>query len=253
MKYNHLLFKTSIGKEKPDSIRNKEISCPFCATNQLNGIIDVYDSMILLKNKYPVLEDSFQTVLIETDDCHGEISRYSKEYLMKLLQFGIRHWLAMEESGEYQSVLFFKNHGPLSGGSIAHPHMQIVGLKEIDYKENVHPRDFEGFLIHEEEGVTFKISDQPRIGFTEMNVKMNDLRGIQHFAFFLQIATHYTLNAFPYHCSSYNIFFYHMDHQIFAKIVPRFVTTPIYIGYSIPQVPDNLEWMVHDIQKKYFI
>ncbi|WP_075982803.1 DUF4931 domain-containing protein [Bacillus massilinigeriensis] len=252
MKYNHLLFKTSIGKAKPNSIRNKETSCPFCATDQLTGIIDMCDSIILLKNKYPVLEDTFQTVLIETDDCHGEISTYSSDHLIKLINFGIKHWLAMEESGEYQSVIFFKNHGPLSGGSIAHPHMQIIGLKTVDYKEKVQLRDFEGYVIQEKEGVVFSVSNKPKIGFTEFNVKMNDIKGMNQFASFIQVATHYTLHAFPYRCSSYNIFFYHMGEDIFAKIVPRFITTPIYIGYSIPQIPDNLEWMVEDIQSKYF-
>lgn len=158
----------------------------------------------------------------------------------------------MEESGKYESVLFFKNHGPLSGGSIAHPHMQIVGLNNIDYKEKIQVKDFEGLLIHEESGTVFTLSTSPRIGFYEFNVKLADQDDIPYFAKCIQTAAHYILNAFPFPSNSYNLFFYKLGSEIYAKIVPRYITTPIFIGYSIPQVPNNLEWMRDDIKVRYF-
>ncbi|MDZ5472174.1 DUF4931 domain-containing protein [Bacillus sp. 31A1R] len=249
---SHLLFNTSIGVQKPNSIRNKEVQCPFCATEDLTDIIDVKDSIILLKNKFPVLENAYQTVLIETDDCHGELSLYSKEHLVKLISFGIKHWMRIEESKEFESVIFFKNHGPLSGGSISHPHMQIVGLNDINYMDKISETYFEGLTIDEENGTNFSLSTKPKIGFYEFNVKMTSLEDIESFSSYIQIATHYILNQFPFKCNSYNLFFYHRKESIYARIVPRFVTTPIYIGYSIPQVPNNLEWMKEDIKGKYF-
>jgi len=252
MSKTHLFFHTEIGRQKPNSIRNKEQACPFCAREKLTDIIAVDGPIIFLKNKFPVLDNTFQTVLIETDECDSELSVYSKEHLHRLIRFGLTQWLKMIESGEYKSVIFFKNHGPYSGGSIAHPHMQIVGLKEIDYHEKVVASDFEGLTIHEQNGTIFSISTAPRIGFYEFNVKLGDIMDISAFANYIQTATHYILNNFPFKMNSYNLFFYHHENEIYAKIVPRGVTTPIFIGYFIPQVPNNIEWMKNDIKEKYF-
>lgn len=248
----HLLFNTAIGVQKPESIRNKNTSCPFCAREKLTDILDEDSSIMLLKNKYPVLEDTYQTVLIETDECESELSQYSQEHLIKLFSFGLKHWKAFIESGDYKSVLFFKNHGPLSGGSIAHPHMQIIGLNNIDYMDNVTGSFFEGLLIHEENNVCFSLSTKPKIGFYEFNVKMNASEEVAPFATYVQIAAHYILNNFPFRANSYNIFFYHYENNTYAKIIPRFITTPLYIGYTISQIPSNLEWMRKDIFSKYF-
>ncbi|MBP2240402.1 ATP adenylyltransferase/5',5'''-P-1,P-4-tetraphosphate phosphorylase II [Cytobacillus eiseniae] len=252
MTKTHLSFNTGIGQQKPNSIRNKEQSCPFCAKEQLTDILAVDGSIILLKNKYPVLEHTYQTVLIETDECDGELSTYSADHLMKLIRFGLTHWLEMMKEVEFQSVIFFKNHGPLSGGTIAHPHMQIIGLNEIDYTEKVEASDFEGLIISENQGTVFSISTAPRVGFYEFNVKLGDIQDITFFAKYIQTAAHYILHSFPFKCSSYNLFFYLYEDEIYAKMIPRFITTPLFIGYLIPQVPNNIEWMKKDVQEKYF-
>jgi ATP adenylyltransferase/5',5'''-P-1,P-4-tetraphosphate phosphorylase II len=252
LKTNHLHFNTSIGVLKPESIRNKQQACPFCDRDQLKELIEVDGSIILLKNKYPVLENTYQTVLIETDDCHGEISMYDTSHLHKLLSFAIRHWLEMEGTKKFQSVIMFKNHGPLSGGTIAHPHMQIVGLNDINYGENLEDEVFKGISIEAKEGVTFTLSTKPKVGFYEFNVVMDDSGYIEQFGEYLQTAVHYILHNFPFKASSYNLFFYHIGQKIIAKIVPRFITTPLYIGYGIPQIPNNLLWMVNDMKSKYF-
>ncbi|PLR92579.1 DUF4931 domain-containing protein [Bacillus sp. T33-2] len=252
MKNRHLFFNTSIGVQKPESIRNKNQCCPFCARDELTGIIDEEGPLLLLKNKYPVLENAFQTVLIETDKCDEEFSVYSKEHLSRLMQFAMRNWLAMEKSAEFKSVIMFKNHGPLSGGTIAHAHMQIVGLHDIDYKENIQPSDFAGITIQEANGVSFNLSDRPKVGFYEFNIRMRDLAHIEQFCLFIQTAVHYILNGFPFRCGSYNLFFYWLDGDFICKVVPRFVTTPVFIGYMIPQVPNNIEWMRDDVVSRYF-
>lgn len=252
MKNEHLHFNTSIGVQKPENIRNKQQPCPFCARDQLTDIIDTEDSIILLKNKYPVLGNAYQTVLIETDDCHAELSAYPKEHLHKLLQFGIRHWLEMEQTGRFQSVIFFKNYGPFSGGSIAHPHMQIIGLDDLDYKEKLNEEIFTGMIIQKKDEVIFNLSTKPRIGFYEFNVQMNVGNYREEFGEYLQTAVHYILHHFPFKTSSYNIFFHHYEARIYAKIVPRFVTTPIYIGYGLPQVPNNLGEMAEEVKRIYF-
>nr|WP_263324954.1 DUF4931 domain-containing protein [Neobacillus sp. Marseille-Q6967] len=253
MKNSHLHFNTSIGVKKPESIRNKQAACPFCARDELVNLIEVDGPIILLKNKYPVLENAYQTVLIETDDCQGELSTYEHSHLHRLLKFGIRKWLEMDQTKQYESVIFFKNHGPLSGGTIAHPHMQIVGLHDINYKENVSDEIFEGITIEEKDEVRFTLSTKPKVGFYEFNVEMADNIYIEAFGEYLQIAVHYILNNFPFRANSYNLFFHHYNGKIYAKAVPRFITTPLYIGYGIPQVPNNLHWMADDLKSKYLI
>jgi ATP adenylyltransferase/5',5'''-P-1,P-4-tetraphosphate phosphorylase II len=249
----HLHFNTSIGLKKPENIRNFDAACPFCERDQLSDLIDVDGPIILLKNKYPVYENAYQTVLIETDDCQAEFSAYTREHLHRLLRFGIMHWLELEETGRYRSVIFFKNHGPFSGGSLKHPHMQIIGLDDIDYKEKVTHDMFTGIVIAETNGVRFTLSTRPRIGFYEYNIEMNDASGYQErFSEYLQMAVHYIMNYFPFEASSYNIFFHHIGDKIYAKVISRFVTTPLYIGYGLPQVPNNLEWMANELRRIYF-
>jgi ATP adenylyltransferase/5',5'''-P-1,P-4-tetraphosphate phosphorylase II len=252
LKSSHLFFNTSIGVQKPENYRNKAQACPFCEKDQLTDLLAVDGPIILLKNKYPVLENAYQTVLIETDDCHAEFSTYAPDHLHRLLRFGIKHWLEMEESGTYKSVIFYKNHGPLSGGTIAHPHMQIIGLDDIDCEEKIEEELFQGILINEANGVRFTLSTKPRIGFYEFNMEMADRCYVETFGEYVQTAVHYITNKFPFKAGSYNVFFHHLNRKIYAKVVPRFVTTPLYIGYGIPQVPNNLEWMAAEVKKTYF-
>jgi len=253
MSFNELLlFNTSIGKEKMNSIITPEVKCPFCERENLTDIIAEEEPLLLVKNKYPVLQDTYQTVLIETHDCKQELSGYKKDHLYKLIRFGVDNWLAMEESGQFNSVLFFKNHGPFSGGTIAHPHMQIIGLKNVDYRKNILPENFQGMTIDSAPGAELNLSTQPRIGFYEFNAMIKDMSRLNLFADYIQATVHYVLHHYNKHCNSYNLFFYHLNDTIAVKIIPRFVTSPLFVGYSIPQVSDSLETVVKDVRKRYF-
>jgi galactose-1-phosphate uridylyltransferase len=246
---SHLVFNAGIGRQKPENIINRGAACPFCDRDGLEGIIEQRGPIILLPNKYPVLEDTFPTVLIETDDCNGELSTYPRRHLHELIRFGVEKWLEMEESGEFRSVIFFKNHGPLSGGTIRHPHMQIIGLRSYDYRQNIKREDFVGILIDRQPGVECNLSTKPRVGFFEYNVILHDRDKLAQMADYLQMLAHYLLNH--RNCSSYNLFFYRLDGQILAKVVPRYVTSPLFIGFSIPQVSNILEEVVAEIQERY--
>jgi galactose-1-phosphate uridylyltransferase len=245
----HLHFSTKIGTQKPVTIVNKGNSCPFCDVDGLENIIAREDSIILLKNKYSTLKNTFQTVLIETDECDSELSTYKKDHLYKVIHFAIKNWLQLEMRKDFKSVILFKNHGPLSGGTIRHPHMQIVGLEEVDYKENIQFESFEGATIYKDKNVEFNISLKPKMGFYELNVILHDMTSINTMADCIQTATDYILNHFHYKCESYNLFFYHINGVISCKIIPRFVTTPLYIGYSIPQVSDDIEIVAGKLKK----
>ena len=70
MKINRVRFDISVGRNKPENILNKENACPFCHPEGLTDILSTDEGgIILLKNKYNVLTDADQFVLIETDRC----------------------------------------------------------------------------------------------------------------------------------------------------------------------------------------
>lgn len=250
-----LSFISHIGQQKPKTILTREEECPFCDRTKLKGILAEDGPIILVKNKYPTLADSFQTVLIENTECEIEFSLYPKEHLYRVINFGVKKWVEMEESGEFASVLFFKNHGPHSGGTIRHPHMQIVGLKHVDYRSNLKKEHFQGPLIQRRPGVEFNVSAEPRIGFFEFNIILTAPENLSIMADYLQTAAHYILNHFNKFCNSYNFFFYRLPQEpktILAKAIPRFTTSPLYVGYSIPQVSDRIAEVANEIRRLYF-
>lgn len=251
MKHTHLYFESQIGRQKPENIINRTATCPFCDRASLEGVLEERGSIIFLKNKYPVLQDTFQTLIIETDECDSELSIYPKEHLHELFRFGMEKWVEMEESGEFRSVMFYKNHGPYSGGSLKHPHMQIIGLQHVDYQEHTRLAHFEGIQIDGAPGISCNVSSQPRAGFTEFNVILEDMAQIDRMADYVQILTHYILHHFNQRCASYNLFFYHLHGKRMVKVVPRFVTSPLFVGYSIPQVSNNIEDVAKQIQSLY--
>ncbi len=250
---NILHFNIAVGKNKPETIINKAATCPFCEYVHLKNILAREGEFTLLENKYNVLSDAYQLVLLETRYCGKDIPDYTKEHLHALIRFGIRHWLAMWNSKLYQSVLFFKNYGFMSGGTMRHPHMQIIGLKTIPPEKLYEKYNFSGLNIAERNQVTFNISTTPLIGFHEFNVKMNlDLGGIDDFADFIQIAVRYIKNHYHQKDISYNIFFYKLSRHIVAKIMPRFPTSPLFIGYGLRICPDDLETVRAEIRRLYF-
>ncbi|WP_109685904.1 DUF4931 domain-containing protein [Tumebacillus permanentifrigoris] len=252
MHQTHLQFDAHLSRQKPESIRNRATACPFCVRDSLEDILAEQGTIVLLKNKFPVLQDTFQTVLIETDQCESDLWEYDRDHLLALIRFGVEQWMAMEASGAYRSVIFYKNHGPLSGGSLRHPHMQIVGLKHMDYRATVTLDQFEGAVIDAKPGVELNISTKPRVGFFEWNVILRDREQLDAWAVYIQLTVDYMMNHFNKNCTSYNLFFYELDGALYAKIVPRFPTSPLYVGYGLPQVPQNLGDHVQAMQERYF-
>lgn len=248
----YLIFDSNIGQKKPENIINTSATCPFCCREELTDILASDGPILLIKNKYPVLVDAVQTVIIETYECNSDLSLYTKEHLYKVIGFGVKKWQEMIQSGEFSSVLFYKNYGPYSGGTIRHPHMQIVGLKDIDYTNNIDSESLQGFIIHKKDGVELNLAREPKNGFFEFNVRLGSLKYLNQMADYIQITIHYLLNHFHRNCKSYNLFFYQLNNQIFAKVVPRFVTSPLLIGYAIPQVSNRAMEVVKEIQTIYF-
>ncbi|HEY9854417.1 MAG TPA: DUF4931 domain-containing protein [Stenomitos sp.] len=247
----HLRYNANIGRQKPENIVNRQAACPFCERDKLVDILAEAPPLVLLKNKYPVLEDAYQTVIIETEDCDAEFSEYAPEHLHRVVRFGLEHWQRMIRSGEFESVLFFKNHGPHSGGTIRHPHSQIVGLHHLDYRAGVEPHHFEGIPIDRRDGIEFNVSTLPRMGFTEFNVVLSDWSQVDQLADYVQIAAHYVLNHFHARCNSYNLFFYEHGEGVAAKLIPRFVVSPLFVGFAIPQVSSRVDEIAQTVRDRY--
>lgn len=249
----YIVFQNDVNKGKPNNFINKSVGCPFCNRETLEGIIDEEGPFVLLKNKYPTLKDTYQLVLIEAYDCDTDMGHYSGEYMTELIKFGVKHWLKLEKNGEYKSVIFYKNHGPKSGGSLKHPHMQIVGLKEIDYREKLKDDYFDGIEVYSNEKCTVNVSSRPFNGFSEYNIIINDdLEGIKDLAINLRKLVHYVLNNYFVKCDSFNIFFYHWKDKIICKVMPRFITSPLLLGYEIRQISSIVEELAEKLKDMYF-
>ncbi|WP_251443929.1 DUF4931 domain-containing protein [Veillonella intestinalis] len=250
-----LIFNIAIGRSKPENIRHREVACPFCTVDQLTNILETEDDIIWLMNKYPVLERTWPTVIIETHDCFSEYSRYTPEQAEKVLAFSLHKWQETMERDEFKSVLYFKNFGPMSGGSIRHPHSQIIGLYDYDYRQDIKEHHFEGPILKEDPNLVITLSSQPIIGFFEFNMKFNQQTSLALMSRRIQQLLQYILTDFSKHSGSYNLFFYdlHTDSQ-YVKIVPRYITSPLYVGYSISQISntERIEQVKEELNRDFF-
>lgn len=252
MPANIIKYDTSIGRQKPDNLFHGGKDCPFCDKENLTNIVEVRNDMILLKNKYNVIQGADQLVLIESDCCSIDIPQYSKEKMHNLISFGMEYWEKMLNSYLYQSVVFFKNYGIFSGGTIRHPHMQLIGFPKLNTELIPITREFDGEIIAESNGVILNVSVAPRIGFWELNIIPNNDNAINTIADFIQISVDFFMNKFKARSQSYNIFFYNHHNRKYIKVMPRFATSPIYIGYNIRLLPTNIIEIRDTIKHIYF-
>lgn len=251
MNINLIKFNTDIGKTKPETVR-VETACPFCDVEHLTGILDVDGDIIFLRNKYNVIEGADQFVLIEGRECNTDMPAYSPEKMRRVIGMGIKQWKNLLACGKYQEVLFFKNYGLMSGGTIRHPHMQLVGFPRLKSELLFDEAELLGIIIAEFDGVQLNISNCPRVGFGELNVVVERGGSLDALADFLQVAVHYVTNFFSKKITSYNIFFYRRAEKIFAKVMPRYATSPYFVGYNIHFLPNNIGRIAEEIRNYYF-
>ncbi len=252
MNVNLIKFNTDIGKTKPENIIHPENSCPFCDVEHLTDIVDTDGDIIFLKNKYNVIETADQFVLIEGRNCSPDMPDYSRTHMRRVLKMGLKHWREMLNSGKYEEVLFFKNFGSMSGGTIRHPHMQIVGFPKLNSEYLFSEEELHGIVIAQKNDTELNISTCPRVGFGELNVIFDRDGNFDTAADFMQIAVHYLTHHFRKNLSSYNIFFYHKAEKIFAKVMPRLATSPYFVGYNIHFLPNNVERIAEEVRRIYF-
>ncbi|MNY22635.1 hypothetical protein D3C86_1562610 [compost metagenome] len=90
------------------------------------------------------------------------------------------------------------------------------------------------------------------MGFFEFNVLLHDMQALDRMADMVQVATHHVLNHFHYACNSYNLFFYERGAGLAVKVVPRFVVSPLFVGFAIPQVSNRIDEVAAEIRQRYF-
>ena len=251
MNINLVEFNTDIGKTKPENFVHAEAACPFCDVEHLTGIIDTDGDIIFLRNKYNVIVGADQFVLIEGRECHSDMPDYPKQKMRHIIRMGVKHWKNLLSSGKYEEVLFFKNYGLMSGGTLRHPHMQLVGFPRLNSALLFDEAELRGIVIDSRHGVEFNISNCPRVGFGELNVVLDSGGSLDQMADYLQIAVHYAMNHFNRNCKSYNIFFYHRAEKIFAKVMPRYATSPYFVGYNVHFLPNNIGRIAEEIRVRY--
>lgn len=241
MNNDPLIFELATAHNKPSSFRkDKSHVCPFCDVAHLTNIYETNGKMIWLHNRFPTLRDTLQTVLIETDDHHGDVSTYSAEYNRQLLRFAYQCFEKLQQSGKFQSVLWYKNFGPLSAGSLSHPHMQIVGLNHEDGYKYMHDNNFEGVPVYRTTGIDVNFAQHPIQGYQEINVNLTDRTKLDQWSDWIQKGVQYTLQEmYQGRCNSYNLFFYPRKFGLACKIIPRFYASPYFVGYKLSQCNDE--------------
>jgi len=228
-------------------------ACPFCDISQLPSIVRQDGDIIIAPNKYPIHKDSDPFVLIETADCDSDLSLYDRDRLLRVFRLAFDFWDEMAASGKYRSIMFLKNHGPLSGGSLRHPHSQIIGLYQVDCDAFFRIENYEGLTICSQPGVIVNISDYPKVGFVEFNILLTDEKAFPIFCEYIQKAVQYVMHGlFKGSFSSYNLFFHRYNNTRICKVLPRGIATPIYMGYSLPQTSDDLIDIADDFRNTHF-
>ena len=108
----------------------------------------------------------------------------------------------------------------MSGGSIRHPHSQIIGLEDYDYHEDITAQNMEGWLLHEDQDVRITLSTQPIIGFFEYNIRFKPDAPVRSVAVRLQQVLRYVLRSIANYSQSYNYFVYNLeDSYDYIKVV----------------------------------
>lgn len=163
-----LIFSHVAAQGKPIHMQAETVGCPFCEYQQTENILQQEGNFLWIKNKFPTLNHTDQTLIIESKDHNGNISNYQQQENRDLIRFALSCWQQMKADPRYRSVLFYKNHGPLSGSSLKHPHMQIVGLEEIDGERGIQSKNFVGMTVLEAAGLTINFSKFPTMGFQRL-------------------------------------------------------------------------------------
>lgn len=258
MENEPLVYEYNVGRRKPYDYdygnKQSHVSrgCPFCDVRHLTNIYAKVGDKIWLRKKYPTLRDTDQTILIESSDHQGDISTYTVEENRALMRFGLKCFHKMYYLHRFKSVLWYKNFGPRSDGSLQHPHMQLVGLFRNNGYQFLGRDAITGYEVGKSGPVEMNLSDHPVQGYQEVNIITWDNTRLDVWADLIQKGTQYVRTFLSHGVDSYNLFFYPIDGKkgTCCKIIPRFYASPYFVGYKLSQVDDEetLHWEAHRLR-----
>lgn len=233
-----LTFNLDVARQKPDNSGE----CPFCRQQVLGKELGRDGSILWVENLYPTMADCYQTVVIESDWHEGDIPDYEPSHNRKLFAFLYKGFRQLQATGRFASVLLYRNFGPLSGGSLRHPHSQIIGLTELDGYAKIKPSYFEGLVVQAKAngraGIT--LSTDPIMGYCEFNISISHPAELDNLADACQQVLRYLkTDYFPTHDLSYNLFFFEQGEGLVVKVLPRLVASPYFLAYGIRMVDND--------------
>ena len=114
---------------RPDAFRDQTARCPFCPGHEADTPPEIWRDgdpwqIRVFPNKFPATED--HEVIVEGADHDGTFDRLAPDIAAQAVDQYIARYHAMSRASQY--VCVFKNHGPLAGATIPHPHSQILGV-----------------------------------------------------------------------------------------------------------------------------
>lgn len=240
--------------KKPNTVKDKSVTCPFCE-NQINQIIEEglmlnnRGHMFWAKNKFPTLQNTYQTLIVETTKCGESLSTYSLDYAKELFQFIFECRNQLLKSGKYKEVLFFKNHGLFSDSSISHSHCQLIGLMDQSYDYRAIEESIKGPIIHKTEELFVSISQVPRAEFFEFNVVWSKDSVHQGYVHWVQEIIKYLQVFKNGRFDSYNLVFHETNDQNIMKIVPRKASSIYFIGFGMKQSPLEVSELANEFKE----
>ncbi|MFP3727131.1 DUF4931 domain-containing protein [Priestia filamentosa] len=251
---NSIKLNTARGRNKPNTVVNKNVTCPFCTDTkpliiQDKLMLEDRGKMFWIENKFPLLEEAYQTLIVETDKCGESFATYSLEYAKELFSFIFECRDKMLETKGFKEVILFKNHGHYSDSSISHSHSQLVGLKENTYDYKEIEDSMTGPLVYKDNNVRVTVSKVPRAEFFEFNVIWKRQNQTQDYVKWVQTLIQYLSVFKKGRFTSYNLVFHETDEECMIKVIPRKPNSVYYIGFGIRQTPRDTEQIANEIKK----
>lgn len=141
-----------------ESLPPYDSDCPFCLGNEEGPDMELLRlpqtgpwQLRVVKNKYPALGldgewqrrfdgvnrwisgVGYHEVVVEAPLHNTSLALQAPEQIRHALQAFQMRGGAMAQDSRIEHVIYFKNHGPRAGTSLAHPHSQIIGLPVVPY------------------------------------------------------------------------------------------------------------------------
>lgn len=227
-------------EEYTSSHQKKKHFCPFCLGAESETPPEVYRigggepnrpgwKTRVVPNKYSITD--IHEVIIHSPNHNKDIESLSLEHVILILNSYKQRFNIHRKKGQ---VLIFCNHGEHAGGSLTHPHSQLVVIpSQINLdtlireplnnlvEENKHFRiycpdfsqwPYEVWVVPKKEGVFFgDIEDEEIKELAEIMIKF--LKKLNHI---------YQTKKLSNLLFGYNYYFYHKENW-YLRIIPRFV------------------------------